>query len=98
MQHPPSGWFPDEVLAAVVAHMNEDHRDDSLSIVRTLGGLPDATGATVRALDPAGVVFGVDLGSGPGPDVMVPWQSTPRERADIRHELVRMTEESRSVR
>lgn len=98
MVSPPDPWLPEHVLDAIVAHMNDEHRDDSLTIVRALGGRPSATAASLARLDPTGVVFEVQLADGGVDTVVVPWQSVPIERADVRHELVRMTEESRNAR
>ncbi|MAT07034.1 MAG: hypothetical protein CL424_18525 [Acidimicrobiaceae bacterium] len=47
-----------------VEHMNVDHLDASLSIVRTLGRLPDATSARVRDIDRMGVTFAADAPAG----------------------------------
>lgn len=85
--------FDDSVLDAVIGHMNSDHRHDSLAIVRVLGATPDATAASVAALVSDGVVFDVDTPSGHR-RVTVAWAEVPVTRADIRHELVRMTNES----
>jgi putative heme iron utilization protein len=95
---PPDPWFDSRVLDAIVEHMNAEHRDDSLTIVRALGGRPSATAATLARLDPTGVVFDVQLADGATDTVVVAWQNVPAERADVRHELVRMTEESQDSR
>lgn len=50
--------------AGAIEHMNVDHLDASLSIVRTLGGLPEATTARVRDIDRMGVTFAADAPSG----------------------------------
>lgn len=94
----PDQWLPADVLDAIVAHMNDEHRDDSLTIVRALGERPSATAATLTRLDPTGVVFDVSLADGRTDSVVVAWQTVPIERADVRHELVRMTEASRNAR
>jgi len=94
----PEPWFDAQVLEAIVEHMNADHLDDSLAIVRVLGGRPAAAAATLARLDPAGVVFDVQLADGVTDTVVVAWQNVPVERADVRHELVRMTEESANSR
>lgn len=85
--------FDDSVLDAVIGHMNSDHRQDSLAIVRALGATPEATAASVVSLTIAGVAFDADTPSGRR-RVTVAWAEVPATRADIRHELVRMTNES----
>lgn len=50
--------------SGAVEHMNVDHLDASLSIVRTLGGLPEATTARVRDIDRNGVTLAADAPSG----------------------------------
>ena len=55
-----SNPFDDEVVAAVLRHMNEDHAEDSVLICRAFGGRPDATSATMTGLDATGGEFRVD--------------------------------------
>ena len=43
--------FPQEVVEAITRHMNADHAEDSLLIVRSLGDLPEATEARMTGLD-----------------------------------------------
>jgi len=85
--------FDDDVITAVIGHMNAEHRHDSLSIVRSLGGEPDATEAVITDLSGEGVGFDIRTATG-SHRVVVPWGEVPLTRADIRHELVRMTESS----
>ena len=85
--------FDESVLTAVMDHMNSDHRHDSLSIVRVLGATPDAVAATVAEITAEGVAFDADTAEGMR-RVTVAWAEVPVTRADIRHELVRMTNES----
>lgn len=83
--------FDEEVIAAVIGHMNAEHRHDSLAIVRSLAGVTDATEVVITDLSGEGVAFEVKTPSG-SHRAVVPWYETPRTRADIRLELVRMTE------
>lgn len=85
--------FTDEVIAAVKKHMNEDHAEHSLAIVRTLGRQPAAIGARVSDVDPAGAVFTADLPDGPL-EVRVPWSRPITERRNFREEFVDMYERS----
>lgn len=85
--------FDEEVIAAVIGHMNAEHRHDSLAIVRSLAGVTDATEVVITDLSGEGVAFDVKTPSG-SRRAVVPWYEMPRTRADIRLELVRMTESS----
>ncbi len=85
--------YTDTVVAAVCNHMNADHVEDNLLIVRSLGGRPDATEARMSTLRPTGAVFTATVDGAPV-EVEVPWQGVPAERADFRHEVVRMYHEA----
>ena len=85
--------FTADVIAAVKKHMNEDHAEHSLAIVRTIGGRPDATGALVSDVDPAGAVFTAQLPAGPL-EVRVPWTVPITERRHFREQFVEMYERS----
>ncbi|NED99093.1 DUF2470 domain-containing protein [Phytoactinopolyspora halotolerans] len=85
--------FAPDVIEAVARHMNEDHDDDSLLIVRSLGGVPDATEAVVAYLDGDGVDFTVTVG-GEERTVRVSWSQRLSERPQIRQEFVRMYREA----
>jgi putative heme iron utilization protein len=78
--------FPPEVVTAVLHHMNDDHTDDSLLIVRAFGA-PDATGATMTGLDAEGGDWTAQVQGVPVP-VRVPWPVPVVERADIRRAVV----------
>lgn len=80
--------FPPEVVDAVLAHMNGDHTDDSLVIVRAFA-VPEATAATMTGFDAAGgdwhaIVDGADR------PVRVAWTEPATERGDVRREIVRL--------
>lgn len=83
--------FDAAVVEGVLAHMNDDHRDDSLRIVRAFGR-PHATAAEMVGLDEHGGVWWVetvDEAGGDGSELRVPWPSGPiAERAHIRREVV----------
>lgn len=85
--------FSADIVAAVTAHMNDDHTEDSLLIVQTLGGIPDASEAVVDDLDDTGVNFSVIIGTEVR-TVRLPWERTLQERAEIRQEFVRMYREA----
>ena len=88
-----STTFAPEVVAAVCAHMNDDHVEDSLLIVRSLGGRPEATAASMTGLDDTTAIF-VATVDGSDVEVRVPWSETIGERAQIRAEVVRMYHEA----
>lgn len=85
--------FPPEVVDAVCAHMNDDHAEDSLLIVRTLGGRPDAVAASMRGFDGAAAVFAAAVHDGEE-ELRIPWSAPVTERAEIRAEVVRMYHEA----
>ncbi|RNL60723.1 DUF2470 domain-containing protein [Nocardioides marmoriginsengisoli] len=85
--------FSAEVVGAVLAHMNDDHRDDSLRIVQAFAR-PDATAARMTGLDGEAGTWQVTL-SGAEEEVRVPWPAAPiTERAAIRREVVALHDEA----
>ena len=87
-----SHGFAPEVRRAVLAHMNDDHRDDNVLIARAFG--PD------RAADTA-VMTGFDGDGGEwavGADAValrVGWLGGPiTERAEVRREIVALYDET----
>lgn len=82
-----------EVVEGVRGHMNSEHTDDALRIVRGIGGLPGADAATLADLTADGAVFEVSA-KGEQVHVTVPWGRPIEERADIRHDIVRMHTEA----
>jgi hypothetical protein len=83
--------FGPDVVAAVTGHVNEDHADACLDIVRGLGHVRDATEACLDDVDAEGATFNA-LVDGRLVTVRVPWSRTIAERADIRTEIVAMHE------
>ena len=77
--------------------MNADHLDASLSIVRTLGGLADATTARVRDIDRAGVTFAADAPGG-WHFVRVAFAGGPlTDPGDVRSAVVELTHRARAL-
>ncbi|GAA2619877.1 DUF2470 domain-containing protein [Paractinoplanes durhamensis] len=81
--------FPPEVVEQIAGHMNGDHADDNLLIVRSLGGIPSATAARMSGMDAdamefAAVVDGIEV------PVRVPFAERLTERRQVRAEAVRM--------
>lgn len=85
--------FSQPVIAAVCAHMNGDHNEDSRLIARSLGGRPDAESAEMVDLRPDGAVFSV-TSDGAHEQVVVPWAIEITQRGDFRVEVVRMYQEA----
>ena len=88
-----STGFAPEVVAAVCAHMNDDHPDDCLLIVRGLGGVTDATSARMSSIDDCSAHFEAVTPDGVSPvSVEFPMQVT--QRPQLRVEVVRMYNEA----
>ncbi|WP_233358849.1 DUF2470 domain-containing protein [Thermomonospora amylolytica] len=87
--------FTAEVVEAVCRHMNEDHAEDSVLIVRTLGGQAEATAAVMTGLDADGIEFSAEVAGRPVP-VRIPFAERLTERAQVRAEVVRMYHEARA--
>ena len=80
--------FEPSVVQAVVAHMNGDHLDDNLLIVRA-NGAPEATAAAMKDADGDAGTWEVMGPEGPVGELRVPWPGGPiSERAEIRREVV----------
>jgi hypothetical protein len=82
--------FTAEAVEAIKRHMNDDHSQDGLIIVRGVGGRPDATTAQTSGVDAEGIEFTIDGGE----RVTVPWGETLTERLQVRTAVVRMYQES----
>ncbi|GAA0516161.1 hypothetical protein Ade02nite_25790 [Paractinoplanes deccanensis] len=81
--------FPPEVVEQIAHHMNGDHADDNVLIVRGLGGMPTATAARMSGMDAdamefAAVVDGIEV------PVRIPFSERLTERRQVRAEAVRM--------
>ena len=89
MSEAPASPFNQQIVDAVADHMNLDHPEDSLLIVRSLGGQPTATEASVSDLDGESITF-TALVDGTSQPVRVPWSTPLTERPQIRTEVTRM--------
>lgn len=85
--------FGPETVAAVLDHMNADHRDDSLAIVQG-HAIRRATSATMTGLDAEGGDWDALVDGVPVP-VRIPWTERAVERADLRREIVRLHDTAR---
>ncbi len=89
----PGSTFGPEVVDAVLAHMNDDHHEDSLRIVQAFG-VPDATAAVMAGLDCEAGFWTVTTAAGEV-EHRVPWPAgTITERAEIRREVVALYDQA----
>lgn len=80
--------FEPAVVDAVLAHMNGDHLEDNLLIVRAHGA-PEATAASMSGADGEAGTWTVIGPEGPIGERRIPWPGGPiTERAEIRREVV----------
>jgi putative heme iron utilization protein len=85
--------FPPEVVAQIASHMNGDHTEDNLLIVRALGGMPQATAARMSGLDADAMEFAAAV-DGIEVPVRIPFSERLSERGQVRAETVRMYREA----
>lgn len=86
--------FDDAVLAGVLGHMNTDHPDDNLLIVRAFGR-ESAVAGVMESFDGDGGNWTAEDADGTATVVRVPWQGGPiTERRDVRREIVALYDES----
>ncbi|MGB6243707.1 DUF2470 domain-containing protein [Gordonia sp. (in: high G+C Gram-positive bacteria)] len=78
--------FDDAVIKAVTGHMNGDHTDDNLVIVRAFAE-PTATAATMTGLDAEAGIWSATV-DGVERTVRVEWRGELTDRASIRREVV----------
>lgn len=96
MAQPEGNPFSAEVVKAIMRHMNDDHTEDSVLIVRALGEQPGASGAVMTGMDADAIEFAAVVGGAEVP-VRIPWRERLTERAQVRAEVVRMYERSRAA-
>ncbi|MDY7086510.1 MAG: DUF2470 domain-containing protein [Actinomycetota bacterium] len=85
--------FPPEVVEQIARHMNDDHADDNVLIVRALGGVPMADAARMSGLDADAMEFRAVV-DGLEVPVRVPFSERLTERRQVRAEAVRMYHEA----
>jgi putative heme iron utilization protein len=85
--------FPPEVVAQIATHINGDHADDLVLIVRALGGMPQATAARMSGLDADAMEFAAAV-DGIEVPVRIPFSERLSERGQVRVETVRMYREA----
>lgn len=84
--------FSSEVVYAVLDHMNGDHNDDNLAIVRAFAE-PDATGAVMTGFDGQTSRWDATV-DGEVRAVAIAWPRPVVERADIRREVVNLYDQA----
>ena len=85
--------FDEATIRGVTRHMNEDHAEDTLLIVRAVGERPDATDAKMLGLDNDGADYEVTSPAGVE-TIRIPWARRLEERIEIRQDIVRLYDES----
>ncbi len=85
--------FSPEVVAQIARHMNDDHAEDNVLIVRGLGGMPAATSARMSGMDADGMEFAAAV-DGVEVPVRIPFPARLTERGQVRAEAVRMYREA----
>jgi putative heme iron utilization protein len=85
--------FPAEVIDQVARHMNDDHAEDNVLIVRGLGGVGAASAARMSGMDADGMDFEATV-NGIAVPVRIPFSERITERRQIRAEAVRMYQEA----
>ena len=88
--------FEPEVVAQIARHMNEDHADHNVLIVRTLGGQPDATAARMSGLDDEAMEFEATVHDIAVP-VRIPFSAPVTDRHQVRAEAARMVNQARAA-
>ena len=85
--------FGPDVVAQIAGHMNVDHAEDNVLIVRALGGIPSATAARMSGMDADGMEFAAAV-DGIEVPVRVPFAERLTDRRQVRGEAVRMYREA----
>lgn len=87
--------FDEHTVAAVLRHMNGDHADDNLLIVRAFDGSDDVVAAEMTGFDGDGGDWRGVTAEGRDRPVRVSWPGgTIRERPEVRREIVALYDEA----
>ena len=81
--------FGADAVDQIARHMNDDHAEDNVVIVRGLGGVASATAARMSGLDADGMDFDATV-NGISVPVRIPFAERLTERRQVRAEAVRM--------
>lgn len=88
----PDAPLPAEAVAAMIAHMNDDHADAVLGYVRRFGALRDAEAATLVAIEPTRMLIHATA-SGIVQPVEIAFDHTLRDAGDARDTLIAMAKD-----
>lgn len=89
--------FAPDIVAAILHHMNDDHRDDNLLIARAFVN-PAAEASTMVGLDGEGGEWDVTLPGGEVSRASVAWPTGPiTERSEVRREIVALYDDACAV-
>ena len=88
--------FDDDVVRAVLQHMNADHNSDSLVIIRA-NGAPEATRAVMTGFDGERATWMVTEADRDR-EVAVRWSRPITERPEIRREIVALFDAASGAR
>ena len=78
--------FDPEIIAGVCGYMNANQAENNLVMVQWLGGLREATSATMVGFDETGVVFSARVGD-EDTAVRLPWTREISTRDEVREQL-----------
>jgi putative heme iron utilization protein len=84
-----STTLPPTAIAAMIAHMNDDHADAVLGYVHHYAKLPAASSATLVGIDADGMLVHATIDGAPQP-VTIPFDHTLRDADDARDTLIAM--------
>lgn len=78
--------FEPEIITGVCGYMNANQAENNLVMVQCLGGLREATSATMVGFDETGVDFDVRVGD-EETTVRLPWTREISTRDEVREQL-----------
>ncbi len=81
--------LPPEQIAAMIAHMNDDHADSVLGYVHHFAKLPAAQSATLVSLDANGMLVHAVIDGATQP-IAIPFDHPLQDAADARDTLIAM--------
>lgn len=85
-----------EARRAAVAHLNDDHPEDTLFLCRRLGGVPTATAAHAVDIDEHQLILEAHAPGG-RERIHLPFAEPILERSQVRREVVRLYERARDT-
>jgi len=88
-----SSWLVDADLDAAIWHLNDSHADESLLMVRRLGGQPRARAAWVGDIGQDGIDFLAEVNGSPMV-IRLHWETRAHAFCDLRRELNRLYEQA----